>query len=108
MTNRALRVFVSSKMEELAAEREAVREGLARLLVKAFVFERDAGARPGTIQETYREEIEAADLYIGIFWKGYGTYTIDEYEHAQTLGMDCLIYEKQSTPEDPRNPALQK
>lgn len=106
MTNHALRVFVSSKMEELAAEREAVREGLARLLVKAFVFERDAGARPGTIQETYREEIEAADLYIGIFWKGYGTYTIDEYEHAQTLGMDCLIYEKHDEGQTTRDPEL--
>jgi tetratricopeptide (TPR) repeat protein len=95
-------------MEELAAERDAVQAALDRLHVKAWVFEKDAGARPSTIQETYLGEIEAADLYIGIFWKGYGAYTIDEYEHAQTLGMDCLIYEKQSTPEDPRDPALQK
>jgi tetratricopeptide (TPR) repeat protein len=108
MIEQPLRVFISSKMEELAAERDAVQEALDRLHVKAWVFEKDAGARPSTIQETYLGEIEAADLYIGIFWKGYGAYTIEEYEHAQTLGMDCLIYEKRSTPEDPRDPALQK
>jgi hypothetical protein len=94
-------------MQELTAEREAVGNSLDRLLVKAWVFEKDAGARPSTIQETFLDEIEAADLYLGIFWKGYGVYTIEEYEHAQTLGMDCLIYEKLNSPNDPRDPELQ-
>jgi len=107
VTDLPLRVFVSSKMQELADEREAVAEALRQLRVKAWVFEKDAGARPSTIQETYLEELEGADLYIGIFWKGYGAYTIEEYEHAQLLGMDCLVYEKSATPNDPRDPELQ-
>jgi tetratricopeptide (TPR) repeat protein len=107
MGNRSLRAFISSKMEELALERMTIRAALAELHIEAFVFEKDAGARPYSIQQTYLEELEAANLYIGVFWKGYGKYTIEEYEHAQTLGMDCLIYEKREEVGDGRDPELQ-
>jgi hypothetical protein len=43
--------------------------------IESFVFEADAGARPQTIEETFLEEVEGADLYIGVFWRGYGRYT---------------------------------
>jgi tetratricopeptide (TPR) repeat protein len=102
-----LRVFVSSKMQELAAEREAVKAALKELLVETFVFEKDAGARSQTIQRTYLEAIEAAELYLGIFWKGYGAYTIEEFDHAQLLGMDCLIYEKREAIDGGRDAELQ-
>jgi hypothetical protein len=88
MGNRSLRAFISSKMEELALERMTIRAALAEMHIEAFVFEKDAGARPYNIQQTYLVELEAANLYIGVFWKGYGKYTIEGYEHAQTLGMD--------------------
>src|SRR4029077_20204479 len=78
-----LRVFVSSKMQELAPERQALKAALDALKVNAWVFEQDAGARPVSIQKAFLEEVEAADLYIGLFWKGYGDYTIEEYEHAR-------------------------
>jgi hypothetical protein len=107
MSDQRLRIFVSSKMQELAAEREAIKAALEELHVKAWVFEKDAGARSQTIQETYLEEVEAADLYIGVFWKGYGPYTIEEYEHAQMLGMDCLIYDKRDDIQGHRDPELQ-
>ena len=107
MGNRSLRAFISSKMEELALERMTIRAALAELHIEAFVFEKDAGARPYSIQQTYLEELEAANLYIGVFWKGYGKYTIEEYEHAQTLGMDCLIYEKREEVGNGRDPELQ-
>jgi len=94
-------------MQELAIERQAIKAALAELLVNAFVFEADAGARTETIQETYLEAVEHADLYIGVFWKGYGAATIEEYEHAQTQGMDCLIYEKRDEVEAERDPKLQ-
>src|SRR5215471_7474346 len=89
-----LRVFVSSKMEELGPERQAIKPALNNLKVDGWVFEEDAGARPQTIRQTFLEEVEAADLYVGVFWKGCGQYTIEEYEHACKLGKDCLIYEK--------------
>jgi hypothetical protein len=28
-----------------------------------------------------------------LFWRGYGAYTIEEFDHAQALGLDCLVYE---------------
>ncbi len=107
MSDQRLRIFISSKMQELAAEREAIKAALDELHVEAWVFEKDAGARPQTIQETYLEEVEAADLYIGLFWKGYGPYTIEEYEHAEMLGMDCLIYEKRDDIQGQRDSELQ-
>ncbi len=39
-----LRVFVSSRMEELRPERDRVRAALDELKVDAWIFERDAGA----------------------------------------------------------------
>ena len=102
-----LRVFVSSKMQELAPERQAIKAALEDLKVEAWVFEQDAGARPESIEKTFLEEVEAADLYIGLFWKGYGDYTIEEYEHAQKLGKDCLIYEKRAALNGQRDPTLQ-
>jgi hypothetical protein len=102
-----LRVFVSSRMKELAAERRAVKAALDVLRVQSWVFEEDAGARAQTIQQTYLEEVENADLYVGIFWRGYGTYTNDEYEHARKLGKDCLIYEKRDDLDWKRGPQLQ-
>ncbi len=101
----ALRVFVSSRMAELAAERAAVKAKLAELGIEAFVFEDDAGARSQAIRDTYLDEIEAADLYLGLFWRGYGAYTVEEFDHAQALGLDCLVYEKHDG--SPREPALQ-
>ncbi len=89
-------VFVSSRMNELAPERVAVRKALEELRVGAWLFENDAGARPESIQTTFLEEIKEAKIYVGLFWKGYGAYTIEEYEHASKLGKDCLIYEKRS------------
>jgi tetratricopeptide (TPR) repeat protein len=94
-------------MEELAPERAAVKAALAELLIDAWVFETDAGARPTSIQKTYLKELDEVDLYIGIFWKGYGEYTIEEFDYARAKGKDCLIYEKREAIESARDPALQ-
>ena len=92
MSSQRLQVFVSSKMQELAAEREVIEAALAEMEIDAFVFEHDAGAQSQSIQQTFLQSVETSDLYVGLFWKGYGAYTIEEFEHAQMLGMDCLIY----------------
>jgi hypothetical protein len=94
-------------MQELAPERQALKKALDDLKVDAWVFEQDAGARPESIQKAFLDEVEAADLYVGLFWKGYGDYTIEEYEHAQKLGRDCLIYEKRAALNGQRDPRLQ-
>src|ERR1044072_3270583 len=107
MTCSQLRVFVSSKMHELAPERLAIKPALEELKVDGWIFEKDADAWPQTIQETILEEVGKADLYIGLFWKAYGDYTIEEYEHARRLGKDCLIYEKRADIEGTREPRLE-
>ena len=85
-------------MRELTAERQVVKRALDQLGVQAWVFEEDAGARPTTIRQTYLDELSKSDLYIGLFWKSWGKYTVDEFRHArEKLRMDCLIYEKRAS-----------
>ncbi len=91
-----LQVFISSKMATLVDERKRIKATLDNLNINAWVYEEHAGARPDSIQHTYLEEIENADLYLGVFWKEYGEYTIEEYRHAVAQGKPCLIYEKRT------------
>jgi hypothetical protein len=81
-------------MTELAAERSVVKEALRELLIETFVFEEDAGARETSIERTFVDELSAADLYVGLFWKGYGEFTIQEFQTGGELGIDRLIFEK--------------
>jgi Effector-associated domain 2/Domain of unknown function (DUF4062) len=93
-TNHPLSLFVSSKMEELAKERKAVQAALSDYNIYGWLWENDAGARPFTLRSTYLKEVEICDIYIGLFWLGYSSYVIEEYEYACTLNKQCLIYEK--------------
>ena len=70
-----------------------------------WIWEEDAGARPETIRSTYLHEVEACDIYLGLFWLGYGPYTIEEYEYARAQNKHCLIYEKHVNIEN-RDPQL--
>ena len=81
-------------MAELAEERQAVQRALATYNMYGWLFEKDAGARPESIQQTYLEEVANCDIYIGLFWQGYGQYTIEEFEKARALQKPCLVYEK--------------
>ncbi len=83
-TNQPLSLFISSKMTELADERRAVQTALSEYDMHGWRWEKDAGARPEPIDSTYLTEVEACDLYIGLFWLGYGRYTIEEYEHKES------------------------
>lgn len=93
-TNQPLSLFISSRMEELVEERRAVQSTLSQYHMYGWLWEKDAGARPESIRQTYLKEVEACDLYIGLFWLGYGPYTIEEFEHARAHKKPCLIYEK--------------
>src|SRR5450759_3039855 len=83
-----LSLFISSKMQELTEERHAIQAALKDVLMYGWLWETDAGARPEPIQSTYLTEVANCDIYLGLFWQGYGPYTIEEYEHART----CLLY----------------
>jgi hypothetical protein len=86
--------FVSSATTELRDERFIVKQMLSARGMNAFVFELDAGARPETPQRAYLNEIAAADVYLGIFWNQYSAPTVEEFEHAVTLGLPRFIYVK--------------
>src|SRR5579864_4919663 len=65
-----LRVFVSSTLQELAPERAAVRQAIARLRLSPVMFE--IGARPHPPREVYRAYLAQSDVFIGIYWQKYG------------------------------------
>lgn len=99
-----LNVFISSSMEELKAERELLYELLPTLStplyqVRAWVYEESIDASPRTIRETYLEGLRQSSLYIGMFARTYGEYTVDEFYQAARLGIDRHVYLR-DTPED--------
>src|SRR2546429_9204041 len=93
-SNQPLSLFISSKMQELAEERRAVQSALSDYRMYGWLWEDDAGARPIPTRATYLKEVESCDIYIGLFWIGYGPYTIEEYEHACQHSKPCLVYKK--------------
>jgi len=98
-------LFVSSSMTELRPEREAVKSVLeADHRIDAWVYEDDMEARDRTTQDTYLRELDRAHGYVGIFWKKYGEYTIDEFEHAR--GKHRMVFVKKVADESERDPQL--
>ena len=65
-----LRVFVSSTLQELAAERAAVRDAIAGLQLTPVLFE--LGARPHPPQALYRAYVEQSHVFVGIYGESYG------------------------------------
>ena len=91
-TGEKLKVFVSSTMMELRDVRELVAKSLHDRGIKAWVYEAHARAAPETVVGTSLREVEAADIYVGLFWQQRGEVTVQEYHHARALGRPCLIY----------------
>ena len=56
------RAFVSSRMEELRAERKTVKDALDEMRLLAWVYEDDAGAQPHSPEESYREELKQSEV----------------------------------------------
>ena len=65
-----LRVFVSSTLGELAAERRVVRAAIERLRLAPVMFE--LGARPHPPRSLYRAYLEQSHIFVGIYWQSYG------------------------------------
>ncbi|MDZ4766845.1 MAG: NB-ARC domain-containing protein [Chloroflexota bacterium] len=102
--------FISSKMQELAPERRALRDLLPTLGqgvvdLRAWIFEDDAPASNQSIREVYLKALSSASLYIGLFWNDFGQYTLDEFEQAARRGIDRHIYVK-DVDADKRDPRL--
>ena len=65
-----VRVFVSSTLRELAAERAAARAAITGLHLTPVMFE--LGARPHAPRELYRAYLAQSEVFVGIYWQQYG------------------------------------
>src|SRR6476469_4177336 len=103
-----VRVFVSSTLGELAAERQAVREAVTGLRLVPVMFE--LGARPHPPREVYRAYLAQSQVFVGIYWQSYGWVAPGEQisgledEYRLSAGLPRLIYVK--TPAPKREPWL--
>src|SRR5688500_1137999 len=97
-----LRVFVSSTLKELAADRRAARASIERMGLAPVMFE--LGARPHPPAELYRAYLAQSDIFVGLYADRYGWVapgeTVSGLEDEYNLtspGMPKLIYIKEST-----------
>ena len=102
-----VRVFVSSTLQELAAERQVVRDAVTRLRLVPVMFE--LGARPHPPRPVYRAYLAQSQVFAGIYWQSYGWVAPGEQvsgledEYRLSAGLPRLIYVKSPAPErDPR------
>jgi predicted ATPase len=106
-----VRVFVSSALGELAAERRAVRDAVSRLRLVPVLFE--LGARPYPPRPVYRAYLAQSQVFVGIYWQSYGWVAPGEQvsgledEYELSAGLPRLIYVKGPAPDrEPRLAAL--
>src|SRR5262245_46598819 len=105
-----LRVFVSSTLEELAAERGAARAAIEQLRLAPVMFE--SGARAHPAQALYRSYLEQSDIFVGIYWQRYGwvgpgmTISGLEDEARLAAGLPRLPYVQ--VPATPMEPGLRR
>jgi Domain of unknown function (DUF4062) len=98
-----VRVFISSTLEELAAERAAARRAIRRLHLVPVWYE--SGARPHPPRRMYRAYLEQSQVFVGIYWQRYGwvgpgmgiSGLEDEYRLA--AGKPMLLYLKRPAPD---------
>ena len=103
-----VRVFVSSTLQDLAAERQAVRDAVTRLRLVPVMFE--LGARPHPARQVYRAYLAQSQVFVGIYWQSYGWVASGEDvsgledEYLLSAGLPRLIYVKSPAPR--REPRL--
>src|SRR6516164_3464433 len=97
-----LRIFVSSTLQELAAERRAVRNAVTRLRLVSVMFE--LGARPHPPRQVYRAYLAQSQVFVGVYWQCYGLVAPGEDisgledEYLLSVGLPRLIYVKSPAP----------
>jgi hypothetical protein len=105
-----VRVFVSSALQELTAERQAAREAITGLRLLPVMFE--LGARPHPARDVYRSYLAQSQVFLGIYWQSYGWVPAGEEisgledEYLLSAGLPRLIYVKAPAPD--RDPRLAK
>src|SRR6516225_2197032 len=106
-----VRVFISSTLGELAAERAAARRAIVRLHLVPVWYE--SGARPHPPRRMYRAYLEQSQVFVGIYWQRYGWVAPGmgisglEDEFRLAAGKPMLLYLKRPAPDlEPRLAAM--
>jgi class 3 adenylate cyclase len=106
-----VRVFISSTLGELAAERAAARRAIRRLHLVPVWYE--SGARPHPPRRMYRAYLEQSQVFVGIYWQRYGWVAPGmgisglEDEYRLAAGKPMLLYLKRPAPDqEPRLAAM--
>jgi len=106
-----VRVFISSTLGELAAERAAARRAITRLHLVPVWYE--SGARPHPPRSMYRAYLKQSQVFVGIYWQRYGWVAPGmeisglEDEFRLAAGKPMLLYVKRPAPEqEPRLAAM--
>jgi predicted ATPase len=101
-----VRVFVSSTLGELAAERRAVTAAITQLRLTPVLFE--LGARPYAPQDLYRAYLKQSDIFVGIYAESYGWVAPGmevsglEDEYRLSASKPRLVYLKEAARREPR------
>src|SRR5499425_3141085 len=106
-----VRVFISSTLQELAAERAAARRAITRLHLVPVWYE--SGARPHPPRSMYRAYLKQSQVFVGIYWQRYGWVAPGmeisglEDELRLAAGKPMLLYVKRPAPDlEPRLAAM--
>ncbi|MDE2770288.1 MAG: DUF4062 domain-containing protein [Bacteroidota bacterium] len=112
-----IRIFISSVQSEFAKERELLRnylrdDTMMRRFFDVFLFE-DTPALDRRPDQLYLDEVERADIYIGLFGNEYGTEdnegvspTEREFDYATAVGTHRMVFLKDMD-EHVRQPKMQ-
>jgi Domain of unknown function (DUF4062) len=106
-----VRVFTSSTLGELAAERVAARRAVARLHLVPVWYE--SGARPYPPRPMCRACLAQGQVFVGIYWQWCGWVARGmevsglEDEYRRAVGQPMLLYLKHPAPgQEPRLAAV--
>jgi len=97
-----LKIFISSTMTDLQAERQAVEQAIADLRLEAVRAE-TLGSQPMSSRQACLEMARQCDIYLGIYGARYGwvppgdqvSVTEMEFQEARKRGKDILVYIKE-------------
>ena len=96
-----LKVFVSSKMDDLEHERKAAKEAIEEIFLTPIMFE-DFDPTRKKLKNIYLKMLEKSDIYLGIFGKNDSKPVRTEFERAEVENKEIKIFIKKVGKRDDR------
>jgi hypothetical protein len=95
MNSDVVRIFVSSTWNDLQPERRIVEDAINRMSGAKFTSLEFFGSSTETAEHARLDEVDRADLYLGIIGGRYGSGVVEaEYRRARERDLPCIIYFK--------------